>query len=86
VVLAARSLVDESDPADIRAANALQDQLRIEAASANPYTHPNYDPASYKTTYEALLVLSRANIDVGSTFGRKEDFDPVSHLLGTAWG
>ena len=31
-------------------------------------------------------MLSRANIDVGSTFGRKEDVDPVRHLLGTAWG
>ena len=86
VVLAVRTLVDESDPADIRAANALQDQLEIEAASAKPYTHPDYDQESYKTTYEALLVLSRANLDVDSTFGRKEDVDPVRHLLGTAWG
>ena len=86
VVLAARTLVDESDPADIRKANALQDQLQVEAVSAKPYTHPDYDQASYKTTYEALLVLSRGNIDVGSTFGRKEDVDPVRHLLGTAWG
>ena len=86
VVLAVRTLVDESDPADIREANALQDQLKIEAASAKPYTHPEYDKESYETTYEALLVLSRANIDDSSTFGRKEDVDPVRHLLGTAWG
>jgi len=86
VCLAVRTLVDESDPANIRKANALQDQLKIEAASAKPYTHPDYDQESYKTTYEALLVLSRANIDVGSTFGRKEDVDPIRHLLATAWG
>ena len=86
VCLAVRTLVDDSDPADIRKANALQDQLKIEAASAKPYTHPDYDQESYKTTYEALLVLSRGNIDAGSTFGRKEDVDPVRHLLGTAWG
>jgi hypothetical protein len=24
--------------------------------------------------------------DAGATFGRKEDVDPVRHLLGTAWG
>ena len=84
--LAVRTLVDGSDPADIRKANALQDQLKIEAASAKPYTHPDYDQESYKTTYEALLVLSRANLDVDSTFGRKEDVDPVRRLLGTAWG
>jgi len=86
VVLAVRTLVDESDPADIREANALQDQLKIEAASAKPYTHPDYDQASYKTTYDALLVLGRGMADAGSTFGRKEDVDPVRHLLGTAWG
>jgi hypothetical protein len=34
VVLAARTLVNASDPADIKRANALQDQLKIEAASA----------------------------------------------------
>jgi hypothetical protein len=88
VVLAVRTLVDASDPADIRKANDLQDQLKIEAASAKPYTHPNYDQASYKTTYDALLVLSRGIAEAGAdaTFGRKEDVDPVRHLLGTAWG
>jgi hypothetical protein len=88
VCLAVRTLVDDSDPADIRKANALQDQLKIKAASAKPYTHPDYDQESYKTTYEALLVLSRgvADAGAGATFGRKEDVDPVRHLLGTAWG
>jgi len=86
VVLAVRTLVDESDPADIREANALQDQLNIEAASAKAYTHPDYDQESYKTTYDALLVLGRGMADAGATFGRKEDVDPVRHLLGTAWG
>jgi hypothetical protein len=66
----------------------LQDQLKIKAASAKPYTHPDYDQESYKTTYEALLVLSRgvADAGAGATFGRKEDVNPVRHLLGTAWG
>jgi hypothetical protein len=86
VALAVRTLVDASDPADIRKANALQDQLKIKAASAKPYTHPDYDKESYKTTYDALLVLSRGVADAGATFGRKEDVDPVRHLLGTAWG
>ena len=88
VVLAVRTLVDASDPADIRKANALQDQLKIKAASAKPYTHPDYDQQSYKTTYDALLVLSRGIADAGAdaTFGRKEDVDAVRHLLGTAWG
>jgi hypothetical protein len=86
VGLAVRTLVDASDPEDIRKANALQDQLKIEAASAKPYTHPNYDKESYQTTYDALLVLGRGMPDARATFGSKEDVDPVRHLLGTAWG
>ncbi len=86
VNLSVRTLVDASDPADIREANALQDQLKIEAASAKPYTHPDYDKESYQTTYEALLVLGRGMADAGATFGSKEDVDPIRHLLGTAWG
>jgi len=86
VAMAVRTLVDASDPADIRKANALQDQLKIKAASAKAYTHPDYDKESYKTTYEALLVLGRGMADAGATFGRKEDVDPVRHLLATAWG
>jgi len=35
----------------------LQDQLKIEAASATPYTHPDYDKESYNTTYDALVSL-----------------------------
>jgi len=86
VNLSVRTLVNASDPADIRKANALQDQLKIEAASAKPYTHPNYDQESYQTTYDALIVLGRGIPDTRATFGRKEDVDPVRHLLGTAWG
>ena len=86
VNLSVRTLVDASDPEDIREANALQDQLKIKAASAKPYTHPDYDKESYKTTYEALLVLGRGMADARATFGSKEDVDPVRHLLGTAWG
>ena len=86
VGLAVRTLVDASNPEDIRKANALQDQLKIEAASAKPYTHPDYDKESYRTTYDALLVLGRGIPDARATFGSKEEVDPVRHLLGTAWG
>jgi hypothetical protein len=84
--LTVRTLVNASDPADVRKANALQDQLKIEAVSAKPYTHPAYDEASYKETYDALLVLGRGMKDTHATLGRKEGVDPVRHLLGAAWG
>ena len=43
VALAARILVDASDPADLAAANAIQDGLRIDAASARPFEPTDYD-------------------------------------------
>lgn len=86
VSLNVRTLVDASDPEDVRNANALQDQLRIDARSAKPYSHPEYDEGSYRTTYEALLTLGRGMTDARATFGKKDEVDPVRHLLGTAWG
>lgn len=86
ILLAVRTLVNASDPEDIKAANALQDQLLIKAASAKPYSHPRYDQDSYKKTLDLLLELSRGVPEATRTFGKKKDVDPVRHLLGTAFG
>ena len=88
VLVAARTLVDPNDPADVAEVNALQDQMRLEAASAHAFVSPDYDKASLDTTREALLTLSRGLPRYDRAFGRKEDVDPVRHLIGTAsgWG
>ena len=85
VALAARTLVNASDPDDIKEANALQDQMKIESVSARPYTHPDYDHDSYQATYKALIELSRGVSDTRRTFGKKEEVSEVRHLLATAW-
>ncbi len=84
--LAVRTLVDASDPDDIAIANALQDQLKVESVSSQPYTHPEYDEVSYQATFDALIELGRGMSDTHRTFGKKEGVDPVRHLLATAWG
>jgi hypothetical protein len=86
VVLAVRTLVNASDNADVKAANALQDKMKIEATSAKPFAMPNYDMESYKATYNPLLELSKGIPDTRKTFGKKEDVDPVRFLLGSAFG
>ena len=58
VVVAMRVLVDASDEADVKAGNAIQDEMKIDAASAKPFVMPNYDMESYKATFEPLLALS----------------------------
>jgi hypothetical protein len=88
VQIGIRTLVNATDPEDIKKANALQDLIIVKAASAKPYTHPNYDEVSYKATYEALIQLGRGTTDFENAFGKKEDVTEVRHLIGTAigWG
>ena len=86
VQLSVRILVDATDPEDIEQVHALQDQLKIEADSSKPYTHPDYDDESYKMVYQHMLALGRGVPDARRTFGKKEDVDAVRHLLATAWG
>ena len=86
VVLAARILVDASDPADVAVANAVQDGLQIEAASARPYEATDYDQASLDETRKELLARGKGGLDTRGMFGRREEVDPEKHLEGTAGG
>ena len=86
VILVGRILANPVDPEDIKTANALQDKIKIEAASAKTYTHPKYDLASYEATYKLLLELSKGMSDARRTFGKKEEVTETRHLLGTAFG
>ena len=88
VALVARVLADPADPADVAAANAVQDGLSVTAGSAVPLTIPDYDQASFDSVRAALLALGRTVDGATGMFGRKSDVDPVRHLIGTAigWG
>jgi len=86
VVLAVRTLANASDQADVKTANALQDKMEIEAASAEPFVMPDYDMDSYNATYKPLLELSKGMPDSRRTFGSKADVDPVRFLIGSAYG
>jgi len=90
VVIAARTLVDPQDPADLVAVAAIQDQLVLEAEAAaeRPFVMPEYDTASLDRTRNALLGLAADMTSFKSSFGRKGDVDPVHHLIGSAagWG
>jgi hypothetical protein len=88
VVIAVRILVDPTDPEDVDAVAALQDQLVITARSAEPYVASRYDTGSLDSTRRALLSLAAGLSEFDRTFGTKLDVDPVRHLIGTAagWG
>jgi hypothetical protein len=88
VLLAVRTLVDPVDPADVAAANALQDQLSLRAESAEPFVLPEYDEASFMATRNALLELAKGLHGFEHAFGTADRVDPVRHLIATAagWG
>ena len=86
VILTARTLANANDPEDIKEANKLQNQMKIKAVSAKPYTHPNYDKKSYDATYKALLELSNGIPDTKRMFGKKEEVTETRHLIGAAFG
>lgn len=88
VVVAARTLFDPRDPEDLVAVAAVQDQLGIRAASERPFELPDYETGSFDRTRKALLGLAAEQESFERCFGRREDVDPVHHLIGSAagWG
>jgi hypothetical protein len=86
VLLTVRTLVNASDPDDIKKANALQDKLLLKSASNKLYTHPNYDQESLKATSKPLSQLAGGLPDVVQTYGRKENVNKVRHMLASAYG
>ncbi|WP_207209908.1 DUF1254 domain-containing protein [Tropicimonas sp. IMCC6043] len=81
-----RVLLDATDPADLAAVHAIQDEMSIEAASSEPFVVPPYDEESYKGLVKAAVGVGAYLPDSFRMFGKKEDVDPVRHFIGTAGG
>jgi hypothetical protein len=88
VIVFLRTLVDASDPDDVAAVHALQDGMRIEAASSQPFILPDYDEDGYEALVAGLNALLPFLADSTGGFGARDEVDPVNHLLNTAigWG
>jgi hypothetical protein len=88
VLVGVRILVDPSDSDDVATVTALQDRLAIATGSAETFIKPDYDVASLDETRDGLLQLARGLDSFNGVFGRRDEIDPVHHLIGTAagWG
>ena len=79
-----------SDPKDVQQVHALQDAIKVEQTSGpGKFEVPNWDQASQKKVRDALLVLGATIPDFSDArSARKDEVDPVRHLIGTAagWG
>lgn len=88
VVVVARTLVDPRDPDDLTTVAAIQDQLALTAGAARAFELPDFDAKTLDNTRSALLTLASGMDSFEASFGRKEDVNPVHHLISTAagWG
>ncbi|MGZ8362160.1 MAG: DUF1254 domain-containing protein [Allosphingosinicella sp.] len=87
VALLVRTFVDPSDPADLAAAHALQDAIRVEQPGGpGRFEAPAWDQASLERVRNGLKSLG--GLSTSRMFGTPEQVDPVQHLIGTAagWG
>jgi len=90
VLALVRTFVDPNDPADLAKVHALQDAIKVSQKSPGAFEVPNWDQESLTKLRQALNALAAANggLDSAHMFGRKDEVDPVEHLIGTAagWG
>jgi hypothetical protein len=88
VCTAVRTLVNPADPQDIKQVHALQDAIKVSQQSPGRFEVPNWDPVSQKKVRDAFLVLNATLPDLRKAFGRRNQVDPVRHLIATAsaWG
>lgn len=81
-----RTFVDPNDPADVKTANAMQDKISLKQNQQGKFETPEWDEASLKTVGDAIKVLASTRTSAKGMFGDKAKLDPISHLLGTAFG
>ena len=86
VVALIRTLVDSTDPGDIKAVNEIQDAIEIDQASSGTFEIPNWDQGELKQLTDALNVVADTMPDTSECFGTKDEVDPIAHLLGAAFG
>jgi hypothetical protein len=86
VIVLFRTFVDANDPADIKAANAIQDKIALRQKDPGKFEIPHWDEASLKKVRDAINILAATRTSAKGMFGDKEKLNPISHLLGTAFG
>lgn len=84
VLIGVRTLANVQDPADMRAAHALQDGITSKQAGAGRFEVPDWDATSQKRVRDALVTLGETLPDLNGAFGTADTVSPVRHLIGAA--
>jgi hypothetical protein len=88
VMVLFRTFADPNEPADLKAAHALQDRIQVRQADAGTFDVPQWSTDSSRKVRDALNVLAATKTDMSGMFGEKSKLDPIDRLLGAAsgWG
>ncbi|MEM0950117.1 MAG: DUF1254 domain-containing protein [Pseudomonadota bacterium] len=84
-----RTFVDVTDPEDVAAVHAAQDQIVVRGGGPGPFEAPNWNTNQLDLARQAVSDLSLLGIDSARAFGwTKEETDPVHFLVGaiSGWG
>lgn len=86
VVVAVRTLVNPADPADVAAANAVQDKLVLDLTGTGSFEIPDWDHDSQNKVRAALLTLAQTMPDTNRMYGKRTEVDPLRFVIGAALG
>ena len=81
-----RILVDPNDPKDVDQVHSLQDAVKVSQSNPGCFEIPNWDEVSHKKVRDALTVLGTTLLEWRGAAGRRDQVDPVRHLIVTATG
>lgn len=76
------------DPDDVDGTHALQDAVTIEGGGDGPLDTPDWDLETLGVARDALNTLAKLGVSNEGAFGRRDEVDPIRHLLFSAagWG
>jgi hypothetical protein len=86
VIVMFRTLVNANDAKDIKLANAVQDNIKVQQAKTGSLDIPDWDEASLSKVRDALNILGATVSDTSGMLGDKATLNPIHHLLGTSMG
>jgi hypothetical protein len=88
VLVGVRTFVDPTDPADIKKARQLQDEIEVRQVSPTTFEIPNWDQRSLTQLREALITVGQTMKSTRDSFGDVGEVDPVKFFLDSAvgWG
>ena len=81
-----RTFMDPNDPADVKAAHAVQDAIQVIQANPGTLDVPDWDQDQRAKLSASLASLFPFVPDSRDMFGPKDKVNPERHLIGTAAG